>query len=253
MPAGRRRGTSRLPSVRRSATVRIGIACANRLDQRCRAAGNALARETSRGPTLKTHPNPHRIRWLAVCAALPLPGLFAAPAGGSSGAPAAAAVWQRYVARSHEVLSSLNHDRAALAAPPAGVTELSFAEFFGPIGDRGLEYSAKLRALDGQPVRLVGYMIRETERAPGLFRLTAWPLAVAASAPCSVDQAPPSAVHVHLPTGAARFMPYRPGRLVLTGRLEIGPRVERDGRNSAVRLMIDEAAAARLMTGAAEP
>ena len=119
--------------------------------------------------------------------------------------------------------------------------DLAFAEFFEPIGDRGLEYSAKLRALEGKRVRLVGYMIREPERAPGIFRLTPLPLAVGAKGSCAADHAPPSAVHVFVSGVASRLVPYRPGRLVFLGRLEIGPRVEADGRNSVVRLILDDA------------
>jgi hypothetical protein len=183
------------------------------------------------------------LRWFAPFVALALPGGFSQTANGAIGGEAATAmVWQRYVAQSHGVLSSLNRtDLDALPAPPAGVTDLVFAEFFGPIGDRGLEYSAKLRALDGQTVRLVGYMIREPDRAPGLFRLAAWPLAIDTKGPCATDNAPPSAVHVFVSAGASRLVPYRPGRLVLLGRLEIGPRVEADGRNSVVRLILEHA------------
>ncbi|HUR60150.1 MAG TPA: hypothetical protein VM029_20675 [Opitutaceae bacterium] len=177
---------------------------------------------------------------LAMCVLPVLPCFAAQPP--SHGSAAAAGVWQRHVARSHAVMSSLNQaDPAELPLPPAGVTDLSFAELFGPIGDRGLEYSAKIRALEGQPVRLVGYMIRDQERAPGMFRLAAWPLAIDAKSPCGMDNAPPSAVHVLLPS-AARPSPYRPGRLVLVGRVELGPRAEADGRNSTVRLVLEAAA-----------
>ena len=58
---------------------------------------------------------------------------------------------------SHGVLSSLNRpDTEGLSAPPEGVTDLAFAEFFEAIGDRGLEYSVNFRALEGKRVRLVG-------------------------------------------------------------------------------------------------
>ena len=162
------------------------------------------------------------------------------------GGPAVTArAWQRHVAQSHVVLSSLNRPATeGLSAPPAGVTELSFAEFFGPVGDRGLEYTPKLRALDGKPVRLVGYMIREAERAPGMFRVVASPLTGETKGACAVDHAPPSAVHVFVADGATRLVPDRPGRHAFLGRLEIGPRVEADGRNSVVRLMLDDAAPA---------
>jgi hypothetical protein len=187
---------------------------------------------------------------LAVCVVLTSPGVSAQPPGGNRGSATTAGVWQRHIARSHEVMSSLNRaDPAGLPTPPAGVTDLSFAEFFGPIGDRGLEYSAKIRALEGQPVRLVGYMIRDQERAPGLFRLAAQPLTTDTKSPCGIDNAPPSAVHVMLPS-AAQLSPYRPGRLVLIGRVELGPRAEADGRNSTVRLILDAASAAQLTPSA---
>jgi hypothetical protein len=153
-------------------------------------------------------------------------------------APATAAVWQSYVARSHGILAGVNREGLKpLPAPPRDVTDLDFAEFFGPVGDRGLEYSAKLRALDGQRVRLAGFMIREPGRPPGLFRFSSRPLA---QGRCATDQPPPSTVHVCASADAVRVVPYQPGRLVLIGRLELGPRLEADGRNSVLRLILDE-------------
>jgi hypothetical protein len=48
----------------------------------------------------------------------------------------------------------------AVTLPPAppGATDLKFSELFKPIGPRGLEYSEKVRALDGKKVRILGYM-----------------------------------------------------------------------------------------------
>ncbi|MEY2881099.1 MAG: hypothetical protein RLZZ15_3479 [Verrucomicrobiota bacterium] len=165
-----------------------------------------------------------------------------------SRAPAEQA-WSRHAAQSHATLTALNQPAApapALPPPPAGVTDLAFAEFFGPIGDRGLEYSARLRALDGQRVRLVGYMVRTPAPTPGLFLFAGWPTTLAGKGACGTDDAPPTAVHVFLAPGveaatnsAARPAPYRPGRLVLIGRLALGPRAEADGRNSTVRLVLD--------------
>lgn len=175
------------------------------------------------------------------------------PPPSPAGRSGAAAAWQRYATRSHALLSSLNqHDTAELPAAPAGVADLRFAEFFGPIGDRGLEYSAKLRALDGRIVRLSGYMIREPARAGGVFRLAGWPLTVETQGPCISDTAPPTAVHVIVTGTASRPIAYRPGRLVLIGRLELGSRLEADGRNSAVRLFL-EAGAAAAFPAAGEP
>lgn len=157
----------------------------------------------------------------------------------------AALAWQRHTARSHAALAAHTSATATTPLPPAptGVTDLAFADFFAPIGDRGLEYSPRLRALDGQMVRLVGYMVREAQHTPGLFLLAGWPTTVDAKGLCSVDTSPPSAVHVFAPT--PRPLPFVPGRLVLIGRLALGPRPEADGRNSTVRLTLDPNSAAQ--------
>lgn len=189
----------------------------------------------------------------AAAAVLPLLAPAAsetAPTGGN----AAAGAWQRFAAQSHAALTALNRpDSTTLPPPPAGVTDIAFSEFFGPIGERGLEYSAKLRALQGRVVRLVGYMVRVQERAPGLFLFAGWPTSVATKGVCTFDNTPPSAVHVLLPTAGDRLVPYRPGRIILVGRIEIGPRPEVDGRNSTVRLVLDAESTAAFAPAAARP
>jgi hypothetical protein len=162
------------------------------------------------------------------------------PPRGPGGEPDALA-WARYAARSKTALATHAAASSAAGIPPApeGVTDLSFAEFFGPIGDRGLEYSEKLRGLGGRRVRLVGFMVREQERVPGLFRLAGWPIVVETQGLCSVDDTPPSTAYVIVPDAGPRLPPWRPGRLHLTGTLEVGARAEADGRNSFVRLVLD--------------
>ena len=164
----------------------------------------------------------------------------ARPPRGPAAAPEALA-WARYSAQSKLALSSLQASSSAAALPPApeDVTDLAFAEFFGPIGDRGLEYSDKLRGLAGRRVRLVGFMVREQERVPGLFRLAGWPIVVETQGLCSVDDTPPSTAYVIVPDAGQKLPPWRPGRLLLTGTLEVGARAEADGRNSFVRLVLD--------------
>lgn len=162
------------------------------------------------------------------------------PPRGPAAAPEALA-WARYSAQSKLALSSLQASSSAAALPPApeDVTDLAFAEFYGPIGDRGLEYSEKLRGLAGRRVRLVGYMVREQERAPGLYRLAAWPVVVETQGLCTNDDTPPNTAYVIVPNAGQQPSAWLPGRLVLTGVLEFGPRAERDGRNSFVRLLLD--------------
>lgn len=192
--------------------------------------------------------------------ALAMAGVMAAEPPPGSRRPTMAAsqeAWQLHAARTHAALASLQQgDAPVLPAPAPGVTDLSFAEFFGPIGDRGLEYSARIRALHGHEVRLVGYMVREQEHTPGLLLLAAWPVTVQTKGSCTFDDAPPTVVHAFVPVVPGtrpRLLPYRPGRLILQGRLEIGPRPEADGRNSTVRLFLDAASAAQFSPAPPSP
>jgi hypothetical protein len=180
---------------------------------------------------------------LALLGALPLAAeSVARPPRGPAASPEALA-WQRYLAQSKSTLTQHDSASAAAALPPApaGVTDLALSDFFAPIGDRGLEYSEKSRALSGQRVRLVGYMVREQERAPGLFRFAGWPIVVETQGLCVVDDTPPSVAYVIVPSSATAAPAWRPGRIVLTGTLELGARAEADGRNSFVRLILDAA------------
>lgn len=157
---------------------------------------------------------------------------------------AASLAWRRFSAQSQAALADAGRVVTPLAPAADAAQSLQFTQFFGPVGDRGLEYSGTLRALEGQRVRISGYMVRETLRAPGVFMLTARPVVVEKAGYCFHEDLPPSTVHVVLPT--LQPLPYRPGRLELAGILELGPRPEADGRNSVVRVVLDSAAATAL-------
>lgn len=131
----------------------------------------------------------------------------------------------------------------ALGAPPPGVEELRFADFFRrPVGPAGLEPSARLLALAGQPVRIVGYMAAAELPMAGRMVLAPLPVELGDEDEHLADDLPPQAVFVHLSGPAAeRTLPNYRGLLALTGRLEIGPREEPDGHVSTVRLLLDAA------------
>src|SRR6266540_5578994 len=60
---------------------------------------------------------------------------------------------------------------------PNGVAELKFRELFcQPIGPRGLEFSEKLRQLDGRRVRILGYMVEQGQPAPHCLLLSPLPM-----------------------------------------------------------------------------
>jgi hypothetical protein len=123
---------------------------------------------------------------------------------------------------------------------PAGVTELKFSDFFvSPVGPRGLVLKDKLTRLDGQRVRMLGYMVRQEHGLPGKFLFTALPVQIHEHDSALADDLPPATVCVTVPTSSDREIPYVPGLMLLTGTLSVGPREEGDGRISLVRLALD--------------
>jgi hypothetical protein len=126
------------------------------------------------------------------------------------------------------------------AGASAAQTELRFNEFYRlPIGPRGLEPSAKLLSLDGQSVRLVGYRVPLAEAPPGLIILAPLPVSLGDEDESFADDLPASAVYVHLPESSAAALPPS-GLLRVSGRLQLGPQREADGRFSFVRLILEK-------------
>lgn len=120
------------------------------------------------------------------------------------------------------------------------VTDIKFSEFFKlPIGPRGLEPTEKLISLSGKKVRLLGFMAREEEPAPGVFIFAPLPVKIADRADGAADDLPPTATFVHVEKDADKVVPYTPGLLLLTGRLEVGAKNEPLDRVSTVRLYLD--------------
>jgi hypothetical protein len=122
---------------------------------------------------------------------------------------------------------------------PATATDLKFREFFRmPIGPGGLEASAKLIALDGRRVRILGYMARQEKPSGAFFILAPLPVSLGDEDESLSDDLPASVLFVHVDSASA-VLAYRPGLLQLTGTLSLGPMEESDGRVSTVRLLLD--------------
>lgn len=136
----------------------------------------------------------------------------------------------------------------ALALPPlpADVTELKFHEIFAPVGPRGLEYTAKVKALEGKRVRILGYMVKTCRHDHGRFLLTPFPLTLHDHEMGPADDLPPSTVFIDVPPlrRALKFVPHEPGLFLLTGTLTLGGRDELHGRRSWVRLELERPAPA---------
>jgi len=127
-------------------------------------------------------------------------------------------------------------------APDPAVPDLRFRDIFRtPVGPLGLVPGERLLALAGQRVRMVGYAVRWPDAPPGLMILSPLPVSIGDEDESFADDLPVSAVHVHLSGPAAqRVLPAFSGLMVLTGRLQVGRVAESDGRNSHVRLLLDE-------------
>ncbi len=127
-----------------------------------------------------------------------------------------------------------------LPPAPEGVTHVRFSGFFSsPAGPRGLDYTATIKRLDGQRVRILGFMVRQTRPAPGTVLLAPYAAVTHEGEYGLCDDLPPTTLFVHVPKHEDLAVPFTPGPLLLTGRLELGPRQESDGRISHLRLVLD--------------
>lgn len=138
-------------------------------------------------------------------------------------------------------ISGATATNKAVTLPPAppDVTDLKFSELFKPIGPRGLEYSDKLRALEGKKVRILGYMVNQSQLMPWTFLLSAIPVTLHEEEYGLAEDMPATIVHVITQKNATPIVPHTPGLLLLTGTLGLGNRQEADGRISSVRLTLD--------------
>lgn len=141
---------------------------------------------------------------------------------------------------------------AAPAVATAPAAELRFNDFFQmPIGPRGLEFSDKLRGLNGQQVRITGRMVNHLHADPRVFILSPVALKFHQCEYGLCDDLPATAVHVHVPGNPRDRVAFSPGEITLTGRLSVGNVEELDGRVSTVRLFLDPTQATALRTIAA--
>lgn len=172
-------------------------------------------------------------------------GTAASAHGGKASAPVPAPVSAEFAAAS------------ATSSPPSSPTanapaDLKFADMFRlPVGPRGLEPSARLLALAGAQVRLVGYMASTENALAGRLVLAPLPVSLGDEDDSLSDDLPASAVFVHLSADHAdRVLPNFGGLMQLTGTLQLGAQDEPDGHVSSLRLLLDAATSQRLAEAA---
>jgi hypothetical protein len=123
--------------------------------------------------------------------------------------------------------------------PDSAATEVKFDEFFLPPGRRGLEFTEKARSLEGKRVRLTGQMVRRCNHVPGQLMLTSRPVTLHEHEMGFADDLPMATVFVIAPSHDAFVLPFARVPLQVEGRLELGSRVEPDGRISTIRVVLD--------------
>jgi len=119
-----------------------------------------------------------------------------------------------------------------------GVTDLSFAELLAAGRGGAIDYTSKAKSLEGKTVRITGYMVRQGQPTPWVTLLSPTPQSLHEREYGLCDDLPISTIHILLPKGPKLFLPYNPGPVAVTGRLELGGREEADQRTSMARLVV---------------
>ncbi len=168
-----------------------------------------------------------------------LAGIFAIVAVARGSDAQTSAAWARLQHRSAAAFRALARETFDLTAADPTAAQLSFSEFLLRAGDGGVEFSPRLKSLAGKRVRLSGYMVRQPPSgSPGGFVLSPAVVTLDEDGMCAPAELPPHAVHV-LGAGPQARVAFRPGRVTLTGVLEIGPIRGPDRRVTNLRLRAD--------------
>jgi len=209
-------------------------------------------------------------RWSLPGASAPVPAATpTSTAATPSAPPAPTAPNLRTVKRQSDVIPKTERLQEirlgkipSLPPLPEGVADLTFADFYQmPAGPRGLEFTDKIKALQGRRVRIAGFQVAEKvsvcnaepnsqdpvklaramveASVPGRLLLCALPESVNFSHYGLCDDLPPQVLYVTVPEAYGEPLPQLSGPLLLTGTLDLGNKVEPDGRVSSIRLRLD--------------
>ena len=120
-----------------------------------------------------------------------------------------------------------------------GIPELTFRDLFrASSAAGGLEITERAQALAGKPVRLRGYMVRQSQPIPWAFILSPVPQSLHEREYGECDDLPVTAIHVFLPRSSPPIPTRFNGMVAVTGVLEMGGREEADGRVSPARIRV---------------
>jgi len=128
---------------------------------------------------------------------------------------------------------------AAALSPPVhslAAEPISISQFLDSSAD--LKPSARLLALDGKRVRLVGFMAQMEMPPSGGFYLCPRPVSADESG-AGIGDLPVETVFVVMKSAGGGEVPYRPGPLEVTGVLQIRNHADQDGRVTAFQITLD--------------
>lgn len=135
------------------------------------------------------------------------------------------------------VLVALGLIFSASRAQPSAAP-IKFAELYGTITVRGMEFSPKLLELQGKRVEMLGYMAPPLKPRIEFFVLTRTPLATCPFCSTVADW-PPDIVLIYAPKN--REVTSVAGPLRVRGRLEVGVKEDPEtGFVSLIRIYADE-------------
>ena len=131
------------------------------------------------------------------------------------------------------------HHAAPAAAIASGksAAPLAFKDILVPT-DKELKPSAKLLALAGKRVRIVGFMIDQEEPTKGTFYLWKRPVFNDESG-AGIGDVPPDAILIVVRGAKNAVINHASRPLAVTGILEVGPHTEENGASSMLRILLD--------------
>jgi hypothetical protein len=146
------------------------------------------------------------------------------------------------------------HEPPRLPPLPPGVHALKFSDIFrAPVGPRGLEFTDEVQRLDGQKVRILGLMVRQTEPWTNAFLLAPVHVQLHEHEYGMADDLPASTIYVHLPETSQAPVPYTPGPMLITGTLRLGAREIESGRRMWITLDMEPPAKRGVTDSSAAP
>ncbi|BDI30702.1 hypothetical protein CCAX7_27530 [Capsulimonas corticalis] len=118
-------------------------------------------------------------------------------------------------------------------------TVLKFQDFY-ETKNGTLDFSDKLRSLNGKHVRITGFMAHMEDAPLGAFYVCPHPTFCDEEGGGSADL-PPDAVRVIVRGAKGRTVEFVPRPVLVTGVLQVGPQEDEKGDISRIRIILDQA------------